>query len=121
MIAIDTQPTAGVLRTHQSIEQAAVGCTSELLQGVHARAVQSRSEWVAQGVLPAEHPQRRELRDRIAKSVADEFSKTDEKKRDLRLALFEEGLHLHDPVDFAPGMVNASLILSGNSRPTVTA
>ncbi len=61
-------------------------------------------------LLPTEHPQRRELRDRIAKSVADEFAGTDEKKRDVRRSLFEEGLHLHDPVDFSPGKVSEALI-----------
>jgi pentatricopeptide repeat protein len=61
-------------------------------------------------LMPAEHPQRRELRDRIAKSVADEFDKTDEKKSDVRLGLFEEGLHLHEPQDFSPGKVSEELI-----------
>lgn len=57
-------------------------------------------------LLPTGHPQRTQLRDRIAESLLKTFGETDDKKVDERLALFEQALHLHDATDFKPGKVS---------------
>ncbi len=57
-------------------------------------------------LLPTNHPQRLQLRDRIAESLLTTFKETDAKKVDERLVLFEQALHLHDASDFKPGKVS---------------
>lgn len=61
-------------------------------------------------LLPLDHPDRRALRDRIAESLVQEFNETPTGKIQQRLRLLEEGLHLHEPVDFSAGMVSEPLV-----------
>ena len=61
-------------------------------------------------LLPSDHPNRRLLRDRIAESTAREFNAVEKTKIQARLALFEEGMHLHEPSDFSEGMTAEALV-----------
>jgi len=61
-------------------------------------------------LLPAKHPERVDLRDRIAGSYAESFEAVEENDLDGRLELLESALALHDPADFEVGGVSLELV-----------
>jgi tetratricopeptide (TPR) repeat protein len=56
-------------------------------------------------LLPLGHPDRIALRDKIAKTLADNFANKKDTDVEERLSIFEDALALHDPSDFKPGGV----------------
>jgi len=61
-------------------------------------------------LMPAKHPDRLALRDRLAESYAASFAARDPADLDGRLALVRSALALHDPSDFTPGNVATALV-----------
>ncbi|MCP4602068.1 MAG: hypothetical protein GY847_16390 [Proteobacteria bacterium] len=70
-----------------------------------------RSIWVKRlYLLPAGHPNRLQLRDRLVQELSKDFSNISEDNVENRLALFEEVLALHDSTDFKPGRVSPDAV-----------
>ncbi len=111
IIAITIASCGGSKRNDSTVSSKIVADATAPIDIPQSVSFEERKLWVKTLFLMSyEHPQRRELRDLIAKSVVEEFNNTNEKKPNAKLALFEEALRLHEPSDFSSSMVSMEIV-----------